>query len=174
MARKYDFVIDNWGDDYKTIMRWYPSTTHVHSFNDNPPDTWEKVYKVYYSWSILTHFYNDKGEIIPEYTKKMFEMSCDECSRFPELANIIREIMKTGKEFNYPTLGQPAADWHIWKETGIRAWKNNEPFEYYHFEVFDNFYNNGFQFTLTKEETENFCDWLDKINEIALKNGEPI
>lgn len=49
MKRKIDFILRNDEGFYKDIFRFYPRSTFVHSFNDNPPKNWDEVYKVYYS-----------------------------------------------------------------------------------------------------------------------------
>lgn len=51
MKKKFDFVLDDDPGINRTILRFYPRHTHVHSFNDDPPKSWEEVYKVYYSWA---------------------------------------------------------------------------------------------------------------------------
>ena len=95
-------------------------------------------------------------------------MYCDECSRIPELSEIIKDVMKTGKTFDYPTFGQPAGDWYIARE---KSWKNGYK---YVFRVFDNWTNVGYRFILNKVEVLKFCDYLDTINDYALKHGKGI
>ena len=115
MKRKFDFTIYDDKCLYRDVIRFYPRSSHVHSFNDDPPTNWEKVYKVYYSWVIIRQYYksNDQNSIQPRSTKKLFDMSMDECSMLPDLSTIIKDIVNTGKTFDYPTMGQPAGDWKI-------------------------------------------------------------
>ena len=161
-----DFIISNNGY-YTKIFRFIPENTHVHSFNDNPPKDWKNVYKVYYSWQIIIKDNEDNEEEI------LLDFVCDECSEIPNLHGIIEHVIKTGETFDYPTFGQPAADWTIKKVTGTDALKE-KPYEYYDFCVFNNCSGQGFKFILNKEETLKFCEYLDSINQYALEHGEGI
>lgn len=157
MKKKMDFILV-YNAYYKDILRFYPRETRVHGFADKPPKSWDAVYKVYYSWSIFRQYDDNK--------KLLFDIHCDECSMIPSLSTIIKEVIKTGKTFNYPTLGQPAVDWIISKR--------NKKYQYYDYQVYNNWTNQGYRFTLNKKKTVEFCDWLDKINQYALKNGRGI
>ena len=163
MKRKFDFALFD-TSLFRDIIRYYPRRTHVHSFDENPPKTWEEVYKVYYSWAIIRQHYGDDEKI--ERSEFLLEMPCDECSQIPDLSEIIKYVMKTGETFDEPTFGQPAADWMIKKE--------RVDYVYYDFEVFDNWTNQGYRFAFTEGETLKFCTWLDKINQYALEHGEEI
>lgn len=167
MKRKFDFILKNWKGYYRDILRYYPRRTHVHSHNEKPPKTWEEVYKVYYSWAIIRQYYDDNIENKIENSKILFALDCDECSQLPNLSGIIKYVMETGEVFNDPTFGQPAGDWCIKKN-------KSEDFEYYFFQVFNNWTNQGYRFSLNKNETLEFCEWLDKINQYALEHGEEI
>ena len=168
MKRKFDFVLEDWKGYHRDIFRYYPRRTHVHSHNENPPKTWEEVYKVYYSWAIIRQYYDDNIENKIENSEILFLLDCDECSQLPNLSGIIKYVMETGKVFNYPTFGQPAGDWCIKKK------KESEDCEYYFFQVFNNWTNQGYRFTLNKNKTLEYCEWLDKINQYALKHGEEL
>lgn len=178
MKKHFDFVL---GDDPgldRTIFRFYPRSTHVHGFYDDPPKNWEEVYKVYYSWAIIKQYYeyrnDDSGtKIVPEDSVVLLDFGCDECSMLPDLAVVIKHVMDTGEIYDEPTFGLPAGDWRIEKY----EWDDeyfNEHHESYQFYVFDNFSNQGFRFVLEKEEVLKFCDWLDMINQYALDHGEGI
>lgn len=173
MKKKFDFVIEDDKGFYRDIFRFYPRYTHVHGFHDEPPKTWEGVYKVYYSWAIIRQYYDDDIEDKIEYSDKLFEISYDECSQIPNLSGIIKNVMETGETFDYPTFGQPAGDWKVEQRKG-NSKLDDEDYEYYNFEVFNNWTNQGYRFIFDKEKTLKFCDWLDMINQYALKHGEGI
>lgn len=59
-------------------------------------------------------------------------------------------------------------------EAPVRLRSHGEHHEYYHFQVFNSLTDQGFRFTLDKKQALAFCDWLDQINEYALKHGEGI
>lgn len=174
MKRKFDFVLYDDKRLYRDVIRFYPRSSHVHSFNNDPPTNWEDVYKVYYSWAIIRQYYksNDQNSIQPRSTKKLFDMSMDECSRIPDLSVIIKDVMNTGKTFHYPTMGQPAGDWKI-ERTKYYDF-DNKKHKIYKFEVFNNWTNQGFRFWLKKDEVSQFCDWLDMVNQYMLEHGEGI
>lgn len=171
MKRKMDFEIRRKGDYRRDIFRFYPRRTHVHGFRDNPPADWSEVYKVYYSWAIIRQYFDDNG-IMPERSIVLLNIPYDENSRLPDLAKIIKYVMETGETFDVPTFGQPAGDWKIVKDAGKDDFLGD--YEYYHFQVFNSMTDQGFRFTLDKKQAMTFCDWLDQINEYALKHGEGI
>ena len=179
MKKKFDFVLDDDLGIYRTIFRFYPRHLYVHSFNDVPPKSWEKVYKVYYSWAIIRQYYEYKDDdsgskIVHEESDVLldFGFGCEECSMLPDLAAEIEYVIKTGKTYDHPTFGQPADEWRIEKHEGNDC--TGAHYEYYHFQVFNNFTNQGFRFVLDKDKTLKFCDWLDMINQYVLEHGEGI
>ena len=177
MKKHFDFVLNDDPGFDKTIFRFYPRSSRVHSLYNTPPKDWEEVYKVYYSWSIIKQYYeyfdDDNGtKIVPEESDVLLNFDCDECSMLPDLAAEIEYVIETGETYDQPTFGQPAGEWRIEKHEGEDC--SGEHYEYYHFWVFDNFTDQGFRFVLDKEETLKFCDWLDMINQYALEHGEGI
>lgn len=178
MKRKFDFVLFQ-NNYHRDIFRFYPRDTHVHSHNDNPPESWDGVYKVYYSWGIIRQYLDGYGKVESENSQRLFYMPCDECSRIPELSAIIKWVMDSGETYDHRTPGQPAGDWCITRRKGRYEWwqlehKYHENYEYYNFQVFDNWTDQGYRFTLNKEETLKFCEYLDAINNYALEHGEGI
>ena len=70
MKKHFDFVLNDDPGFDKTIFRFYPRSSRVHSLYNTPPKDWEEVYKVYYSWSIIKQYYeyfdDDSGtKIVP-------------------------------------------------------------------------------------------------------------
>lgn len=174
MKRKMDFTLME-SDYRKVIFRFYPRQTFVHGFSDYCPKTWKEVYKVYYSFAIIQYHKDDNGNIESESADRLLYMYCDECSQIPNLKAIIEYIMDNDDYvFDEPTFGQPAIDWKISKRKGVYKWKGNEPYEYYNFEMFDNWLNVGYRFILNRKEVEEFCKYLDKINQYALDHSVPI
>lgn len=167
MGRKhFDFCIKNtkW---HREIIRQYPKRTHVHGFSDFAPTEWKQVYKTYYSWCIMRQSYDEDGKLVPEKTIVTFPMYFDEASVFPNLAKAIDYVHETGEAEHIRPLGQPGAEWKI-----AKRYRDTE--EIYDFEVFDNYYNNGYRFSLTKTETEKFCEWIETVNAYALSRSEPV
>lgn len=173
MKQKFDFVLYDC-KYYRDVFRFYPRRTHVHGFYDNSPDTWDEVYKVYYSWAIIRQYYDDSDEHNIKNSRVLFDMSCDECSMVPNLSGIIKNVLDTGEIFDYPTHGEPAGDWIIEKDLYLNYYFDEYCEEYCRFKVFNSSTDQGYRFSLNKEETLKFCDWLDMINQYALKHSEGI
>lgn len=170
MKRKIDFVLRDFPGIYRDIFRFYPRRSHVHSFDDDQPKDWSEVYKVYYSWAVIRQIYNDDSSgFIPEESEVLFRMDCDECSRLPDLQEMIRKVIHTGLNCNLMVHGQPAADWNISKNESLVDIPAS-----YEFQVFNNWTNQGIRFALNKEETLKFIDYLERINQYALDHGEGI
>ena len=74
---EFQFYEDEWE---RRVIRFYPKTTHVHGFDDDPPKTWGKVYKTYLSFSVL-HFDMESGKAHVAYNARW-----DECSGLNDLA----------------------------------------------------------------------------------------
>ena len=167
MSNKFEFILEN--NNYsKLIFKFDYKNTHVHSFNEELPKDWKEVYKVYYSWKIYRKYeYDDE-----KYTQTLLNLSCDECSIIPDLSTIIKRVIETGEVFNYPTLGQPAGDWIINKKT-YKDFDNTEK-SYIEFQVFNNVSGQGIRWSMNIDNSLNFCNYLDSINDYALKHGEPI
>jgi hypothetical protein len=56
--RKIDFIIKEDKFD-KIVFRFYPRLSSCHSFGDEPPKSWNNVYKVYYYYKILNIYKED-------------------------------------------------------------------------------------------------------------------
>lgn len=160
MKKKIDFILYE-SERRKEIFRFYPRGTHVHGFSDSCPSEWKDVYKVYYSWAII-HQHLEKGEVTK--SERIFYMPLDECSKLPDLSSIIKHVGNTGETYDYPTMGQPAADWIIRKKYPTL----------YEFYVFDNWRENGARFFLRNEKINEFIEYLDEINAYALAHSEEI
>lgn len=173
MDKNWNYIL-NESNYIRTTFRVYPYRTFIHSFNDDRPKTWDEVYKVYYSWAIIHHYKDDNGKVEPESGERLLYMYNDECSNVVNLHHIIRHVVHTGEDFDYPTIGMPAGDWKIEVRKGVSDY-DNVPYEHYYFSVFDNWLNNGYRFIFDREKALAFADWLEKMNERALiKCGCPI
>lgn len=173
MNSRWDYIL--YEDKHERVMfRLYPRHTYIHSFDDNPPTKWEEVYKVYYSWAIIKTYKDDDGKLEPESADRVFDMEWDECSNVVNLHAFIWWVIESQETFNYPTVGQPAADWIITPRDYYEEWENKY-YEYYNFQVFDNCRNTGFRFRLDRKQTEDFANWLEEMNNRALvRCGCPI
>lgn len=137
--RKFDFILVE-NRFYRDILRIYPNNTYIHSFDDNLPETWDDVYKVYYSFAIIRQYFDDNNKNIVDYSDVLLDMYVDECSIIPDLSQFILYVIDTGETYDYPTLGQPAAEWKIEKKTyTIQEVSLNE-------EIFEFRENYNFQF----------------------------
>ena len=175
MERKFDFILRDDKGFFRDVFRYYPRRTHVHGFHEEPPKLWKDVYKVYCSWAILRQYYDEKTDNKIESSQVLFELDCDECSEIPNLSGIIKQVIETGETFERLTMGQPAGDWCIKQRKGRYSWNDKDKeYEYYDFQVFNNWTNQGYRFSLDKDEVVKFCEWLDSINQYALEHSEGI
>ena len=170
MKHHFAFILEE-TEFHRDIFRFYPRNTHVHGFGDEPPKTWQGVYKVYYSWAILRQYFKDGTKEI-EQTDRLIDMQCDECSRIPNLVAIIDYVDKENEIFDYPTIGQPAGDWRIEKVNIDNGYE--KPYDLYKFVVFDNWLDVGYRFYLRDSRIDEFKDYLNKINQYALDHSEGI
>ena len=116
-ARNLDFVlVDGVRWVPRVIFRFYPCHSHMHSFDENLPKSYEDVYKVYYCWAVLERQVDDKGDPIGN-SNRIFGMDCDECSAITELGGAIKEIAMNNpedcSEQTLMSLGQPGSIWEI-------------------------------------------------------------
>jgi hypothetical protein len=78
-VNKIDFILQD--DEHETtIFRFRPRQSSCHSHNENPPTSWDEVYKVYYSYSIIKKYKYDG------HSRVLFNCDCDECSIIDEVA----------------------------------------------------------------------------------------
>lgn len=163
-VKKLDFVIENrkHDDEHKQIIfRFCPTESHCHSFDDDPPKSWDEVYKVYYSYHIFERY----DWLDFHCSDLVFNMPCDECSILTSLAFYIRDLVKTGKsKTSAITFGQPGSEWII-ERTSHNAYK---------FTVWEDPSNKGYRFWLPADRMEEFAEYLDTVNEYMLQHGEPI
>ena len=86
--RKVDFILVE-NRFYRDILRIYPNNTYIHSFDDNLPETWDDVYKVYYSFAIIRQYFDDNNKNIVDYSDVLLDMYVDECSIIPDVSQFI-------------------------------------------------------------------------------------
>lgn len=55
LRQRFDFILEE-TDTHRILFRFYPRRSSYHSFDDNPPKTWEYVYKVYYVYSLFDQY----------------------------------------------------------------------------------------------------------------------
>lgn len=179
MKQKFDFVLKDWKGMYREIFRFYPRRTRVYSPDKNPSKNWEGVYKTYYSWAIIRQYYGDEPENKIECSEILFNMPLDECSVLPVLPEKIRKAISACDRCyrnSLGSIGQPAGEWYIEKRQRYhiitkQGKTRRIPYEECQMRVFNNWTNQGYRFTLNKEDTLRFCGWLDDVNQYALEHG---
>ena len=174
--RHIDFIL--YEDDVKKVVfRFYPRLSSCHSFGEEPPKSWQEVYKVYYRYRVLK-FYKDayNGH---ECYYELFDSLCDECSIIDDVAascTYLAEgktraiVTRRNETYTINLLDNtsfPFGDGVSWT---IRKCKNEK---YFNFELFrpDNV---GFKFCLPKERLVEFGNYLIDCCEYMLAHGDPI
>ena len=154
-----DFVLFE-DEDYRIVFHFFTRDSHCHSFNDDPPKSWNEVYKVYYSWSITDELLDNDGEVME--SDVLFDIPWDECSRLTELPSYIKDVVyNEDVKVHLAPLGQPASEWYISRvdEDTIKFTVWNDPL------------NVGYRFKLSNEKAKEFARFLDDINQYMLEHG---
>ena len=102
----FEFTLyeDEWE---RRAIRFYPKTTHVHGFGDEPPTKWERVYKAYLSFAVL-HFNKETGKAHVAYDARW-----DECSGLNDLVHWLEHPgANTEPVFHMRVLGD-ATQWIV-------------------------------------------------------------
>lgn len=166
MKRKLDFVIAE-DDMTKKIFRFYPYHSHCHGFHNNPPKTWDEVYKVYYAYAILVQWKDDEGNIEPESTDVLFREWCDECSRIDLIGYICKYLEECKDELDKEIY--PFGDGVSWKIEKLKGTSLN---------IYSiNLWNTdgvGCKFSLYEDEMKPFGEYLTNCCEYMLKHSEGI
>lgn len=164
MKKRIDFIFDE-SDNSRKLLRFYPEQSHVHGFDDNCPQSWDEVYKVYYAWSVIHQFRDDKNSKWKAHT--VFEMSCDENSVLGDIP-LETKSLKIGEETSFRPMGY-GADWVIKYHKGSRYFK-----PYYNFTVWKRATNQGYRFDLSPKDTTRFIEYIEFVQEYMLAHSEPI
>ena len=178
--RHLDFMIRE-DEDLRIKFRFYPRSSHMHSFDENPPKTFKEVYKVYYAWCIMvSHKYSWEEEWDPY--ERVFNMYCDECSALEYLRYSIQEVIAGAKDTDtVMTMGQPGSDWELSYRRGS-SWPDYETGDIHHdpekdrlhVNVWNNWTECGYRFSMSVDKAKGFVKYLDDINQYMLEHGEPI
>ena len=163
MKRKIDFVIHS-KDDERLIFRFYPRSSHVHGFHDDPPKTWEEVYKVYYSFAILRQWRWDTSK--EWQSEVMYSEGFDECSCISSVSFIMNQIIcKQSKKRSFYAF--PAGDGTNYTIKQIRG-------KDWEFILFQSYTNKGYRFVLNEQKMAEFAKVIDYFDEYMLQHGEGI
>lgn len=164
MKRKSDFVLSE-DDMIRKIFRFYPYRSHCHGFHDDPPKTWEEVYKVYYAYAILLQWKDNNGNIEPESTDVLFDAWCDEASIIDTIGYICEHLEECKDEDIYPF----SVDGITWKIEKLKGTSLN----IYSINLWNSF-GVGCRFSLCEDEMKPFGEYLNKCCEYMLKHSEGI
>ena len=157
-----DFILQN--DEFsKLIFRFLPGLSHCHSFNEQPPKSWDEVYKVYYAYEIVEQW-NDEDLSNEDL---LFSTSFDECSIIDVVAQFISQLGWNSFCSKTFTPRGDGVQWKLQKRIhphqglGIKfeLWKRN---------------NMGYRMFLPEEKCIAFAKFLNNCCEYMLAHGEPI
>lgn len=174
MKRKIDFVI--YEDKYeKLVFRFYPRKSHCHGFGEEPPKEWDKVYKVYYSYSVI-HRYKELYE--PHEHEVLYASDCDECSVIGEVAARIRLIVDGQKVFHgkdqfKEDYSIELLDNEVFPIGYGTSWIIKEVRGKYEIQMFG-WNEKGYRFSLNKKQLKEFGEYLEECCEYMLTHSEGI
>ena len=191
--RKIDFILSEEKNEYeekRLLFRFYPRSSYCHSFDENLPTCWKEVYKVYYSWAIISQIRENENDNWESCV--VYEEPCDECSVIDEISYICKKLyegiefeIKNDYRYEYVNkeivpLGM-ATSWFIKKRVYKEWWKYPDIEEdedmpdtiEYSFELWS-YWDKGFRFSLKKDDLLKFSEYLDSCCDYMLKHGNPI
>ena len=165
-----DFIlIDN---QFETItFRFLPRKSSCHSFDDNPPQCWEGVYKVYYAYEII------KASKLTGKTERVYKCHCDECSVIDDIAlrcKLIADghthhlVKREDESYKVKLLNVEVRPFGY--GTSWKLIKSNKKIEIQLFR----WDNKGYRFSLDKETLRKFGEYLEECCEYMLAYGDPI
>ena len=172
--RKIDYIIEE-RDKRRLIFRFYPRQSSCHSFGDEPPKSWDEVYKVYYSYAIISQWKLEPDSQW-ESDVKYYE-HCDECSIIDEIAERCKLLAEgktvfkgehDGEEYTIKLLNNEVHPFGMGTSWTISR-RNN----IYEFMLFD-WDNTGYRFFLEKDKLKTFGEYLSECCEYMLAHGDPI
>lgn len=175
-----DFVMDNRAFRYYIqkqtngtciCFRFHVKDSHCHSFDCQPPECWENVYKVYYAYDVVYEFEFESGGEIHHSVVPIFVERFDECSRIREVAHMLNEIPEGMNRIPdnipiYTTTLIPSGDGTTWE---ISAY-NDETIEFTLWRTD----GAGCRFRIPLCEGRAFGKFLNRCCEYTLSHGEPI
>ena len=169
--KKIDFVLYE-DDDEMIVFRFRPRQSNCHSFNENPPESWREVYKVYYSYVIYKRWKDDNFHTV------LFDCYCDECSIIDVVASTIKRIVNGEKTVATRCMGNEHIIELLNNEimpfgVGV-SWIINEcrqP-DLYEFVLWD-WCDKGYRFYLEKDKMKEFGEYLNECCEYMLAHGDP-
>lgn len=183
-VRKIDYILEE-KNNQRLIFRFYPRRSSCHSFNENPPKSWNEVYKVYYSYAVIRQYkfkYDYEWESFV-----IFEETCDECSIINEVASRCRLLSEGQKTYTYDNytfdlLGEinPPGMGTSWIISKTKLYEHhtdnlNKAVEIpaYDFMLFT-YQGKGTRFTVKERQMKDFGEYLNHCCEYMLKHGESI
>lgn len=151
----------------KLIFRFYPRLSSCHSFGNEPPKTWDDVYKVYHNYKILSI-----PKLEPHTAQVLWDSGCDECSAISEVAAGCRLLAQGITELNNEGTHIQLLDhaflpfgdgvtWEIRKKGTfcVQMYNSREQ---------------GYRMFFAEEDLERFGQYLEDCCEYMLEHGDPI
>lgn len=171
--RHIDFILHK--DEYNTIIfRFRPRQSTCHSFGFSPPTSWDDVYKVYYSYSIINKC-NDSNE-----SGILYDCPYDECSVIDEVANrcLLLADGKTSLNVTDPESGKTRTIQLLNNEIHPMGYGTSWDIKHLYDDVYVismfNWNDIGYRFYLNLDELKSFGDFLNDCCEYMLTHGDPI
>lgn len=170
MSKKhFDFVLYSYNDDERRVLRFYTKTSHVHGFGEEPPKKWEDVYKVYYSYAILSQNIWDK-----EWeTEVLYKEEYDECSALGDLSIVLDKIIKGESDKDiyklYPV--GSGTSWNLYYHPKDTIFDTKAKWE---FQLWQTYTHKGYYFLLAEDELKGLKDKIDEFLDYMLKHSEGI
>lgn len=177
--KDFEFIIKE--NEFKKVVIVFDSNgSHVHGFGDEPPITWEGVYKVYMQWRIDEHSSFVKGVgWTDEYVscKTIYDEPCDENSGLDQLIYYLKtDEIELDKYHDVRSFGN---DTHYLICKRDVTWNPEEyddvETEYaYTIFVYDSYNGYGYRFVLEDNKAKELAMTIESFYEYMLQNSQGI
>lgn len=164
--KKMDFIVYE-APDERILFRFYPRKSTVWGKDETPPNNWDKVMMVDYSWAIFRQVKwrsNDVWE-----SELMFRISCDENSRLGDVPRAIDKVQEEDLKSIFLRVFGDGAEWNL------TYYKKEEPMidDTIEIQVWDRLTRKGYKFPLFIKEAKRFQRYIEKIQKYMLQFGIP-
>lgn len=172
MKKKFDFIIgNNYNTDSQLVLRFYTKSSHVHVFNkDDSLKSWDKVYKVYFSYAVLSQDFGWSNRVD---TEVMYKEESDENSCLIHLSNLLGEIV-SGEEKELEYKLYPVSDGTRWELNYHPKSSILDKKSHWEFRLFNTWNHKGYYFILTEDRLLELKEVIDDFLDYMLKHSEVI
>ena len=177
MFNRMDFTFKReWGN---ITIRFYPKKSFLYIFNESENEE-ENIYKADYRWSLLEEEKTGSNDISPK--KEILKFQPDENSVLVYLHDLIDSLFKDPPEYNIKNsvggCGFDSSEWDFIRQHVVE-FKDEEDFdgsviEKWLIQVWSSNTQQGYKFLVSKQELEDFKNWLSDVHNYMLAHSKKL